>query len=332
MRPYLDFVQPHMPLLEWIAGCYLKLFGASHLSIEILNEAAIFATSLLTYALARRVAGRPVAIAASILYAYSSLVFRYHAYERECFVAPLIIVGALIALGDLIAVDATQWLQAVILGSIFYFACSIKLTAVIPFAVILVFVAIVRRRTGAAIAAGIVFTIELAALSALLYRLYGEEFIFQTFLFHFLKGRDTSLSTALYPRMILDVLAPLFFLGCWRIYAERIFNRGVILVLAIVAAEYAFYGVLSPTAWGHNFLEMIPFVAIVAGLGVIALMQAARTVPRQRTLLASGAALIVVSLIWIAPMARSTDSASCRARKSHSLPTRCAPPASPATT
>src|SRR5258708_39447767 len=89
-----------MPLLEWIAGCYLKLFGASHLSIEILNEAALFAPSLLTYALARRVAGRPTAIAASILYAYSSLVFRYHACERECFIAPLIILGAIVTLDD----------------------------------------------------------------------------------------------------------------------------------------------------------------------------------------------------------------------------------------
>ena len=59
MRPYIDFIQPHMPLLEWIAAGYLKLFGASHLSIEFLNESAIFATSLLTYALARRVAGGP---------------------------------------------------------------------------------------------------------------------------------------------------------------------------------------------------------------------------------------------------------------------------------
>ena len=100
MRPYLDFVQPHMPLLEWIAAGYLKLFGASYLSIEFLNEAAIFATSLLTYALARRVAGRPAAICASILYAYSSLVFRYHAYERESFIAPLLILGAIVTLDE----------------------------------------------------------------------------------------------------------------------------------------------------------------------------------------------------------------------------------------
>ena len=72
--------------------------------------------------------------------------------------------------------------------------------------------------------------------------------------------------------MILDVLAPLFVLGCWRLIADRMFSRAVMLVLAIVAAEYAFYGVLSPTAWGHNYLEALPFIAIVAGIGVMALV------------------------------------------------------------
>src|SRR4029077_6279038 len=100
MRPYLDFVHPHMPLLEWLAGCYLKLFGPGHLSIEILNESAIFATSILTYALGRGVAGRRAAIVASILYGYSSLVFRYHAYERECFVAPLLLMTSIFAIDE----------------------------------------------------------------------------------------------------------------------------------------------------------------------------------------------------------------------------------------
>src|SRR3984957_580886 len=142
MRPYLDFIQPHMPLLEWIAAGYLKLFGASYLSIEILNQAAIFATSILTYALARRVAGRPTAAAASILYAYSSLVFRYHAYERECFVAPLILLGAVVTLDD--TMPAMR--QAAILAAIFFVACAIKLTAVIPFPVMLIFIAVAYRR------------------------------------------------------------------------------------------------------------------------------------------------------------------------------------------
>ncbi|MGH7925362.1 MAG: ArnT family glycosyltransferase [Candidatus Binatus sp.] len=298
MRPYLDFVQPHMPLLEWIAAGYLKLFGASYLSIEILNEAAIFATSLLTYALARRIAGRPAAIAGSILYAYSSLVFRYHAYERESFVAPLMVLGAIVILDESIV----PMRQAAMLAMIFFVACAIKLTAVIPFGVMLLFIAVAYRRIASALAAGVIFALALAAFSAILYRLYGSEFIFQTFVFHFLKGHDTEGNIATYPRMILDVLMPLFVLGCWRLYAERIFSRGAILVLAIVAAEYAFYGVLSPTAWAHNYLEPIPFIAIVAGIGAVALVQAGRAVPHQWKLLASGAALIAVSLILIAPL------------------------------
>ena len=298
MRPYIDFIQPHMPLLEWIAAGYLKLFGASHLSIEFLNEAAIFATSLLTYALARRVAGRPTAIAASILYAYGSLIFRYHVYERESFVAPLLILGALVTLDD--AMPPIR--QAAILAGIFFLACAIKLTAVIAFPVMLVFIAVAYRRIASAVASGVIFTLALAAFSAILYRLYGSEFIFQTFVFHFLKGRDTAGDIATYPRMILDVLVPLFVLGCWQIYAKKFFGRGIILVLAIVVAEYAFYGVLSPTAWGHNYLEPIPFIAIVAGVGAVALVEAIRTRPQRWNLLAAGVALIVISLVWIAPL------------------------------
>ncbi len=298
MRPYIDFVQPHMPLLEWIAAGYLKLFGASYLSIELLNEAAIFATSVLTYALARRVAGRPAAIAASILYAYSSLVFRYHAYERESFIAPLIVLGALVTLDD--TMPALR--QAALLAAIFFVACAIKLTAVIPFAVMLVFVAVAYRRIAGAVASGAIFAVALAAFSAVLYRLYGDEFIFQTFVFHFLKGRDTAGDIASYPSLILDVLVPLFVLGCWRIFAERILSRGVILVLAIAAAEYAFYGVLSPTAWGHNYLEPLPFIAIVAAFGAMALVQASRNASQHWQLLAGGSALIATSLIWIAPL------------------------------
>jgi hypothetical protein len=298
MRPYLDFVQPHMPLLEWIAAGYLKLFGASYLSIEILNEAAIFATSILTYSLARRVAGRPTAIAASILYAYSSLIFRYHAYERESFVAPLLILGAIVTLDD--TMPAMR--QAAILAGIFFVACAIKLTAVIPLPVMLIFVAVAYRRIAGAVVSGAIFALALAGFGAILYRLYGIEFVVQTFVFHFLKGRDTVGSTATYPRMILDVLVPLFVLGCWQIFANRIFNRGVILVLAIVAAEYVFYGVLSPTAWGHNFLEPIPFIAIVAGIGAMDLLQASRTLPQRWQLLAGGAALLAICLLWISPI------------------------------
>ena len=148
------------------------------------------------------------------------------------------------------------------------------MTAVIPFAVTVAFIAVAYRRIAGAVVAGTFLALALCAFSAILYRLYGNEFLFQTFVFHFMKGRDSAGSIATYPRLILDVLAPLFVLGGWRIFSERTFSRGVRLVLAIVAAEYAFYGVLSPTAWGHNYLEPLPFIAIVAGIGATVLVRA----------------------------------------------------------
>ncbi|HYL60900.1 MAG TPA: hypothetical protein VEU51_18690 [Candidatus Acidoferrales bacterium] len=300
MRPYLDFVHPHLPLLEFLAAGYLKLFGTSHLTIEILNEAAIFATSLLTWSLARRIVGRPAATLAAILYAWSSLAFRYHAYERECFVAPLIVLGAIVALDESFA----PLTQAAMLALIFFIACSIKLTAVIPFGVTLVFVAIAYRRIGAALASGTLFAIAMGQLTLQLYLLYGHEFIFQTFIFHFVKGRDTAGDIALYPRMILDVLAPLLLLGCWRVYRDRPVTRGVALMLAMVAAEYAFYGVLSPTAWGHNYLEALPFIAIVAGLGARDLLRAFGADNNEPNWKAAGGglALIAIFLIWLTPL------------------------------
>jgi hypothetical protein len=175
----------------------------------------------------------------------------------------------------------------------------------------LVFIAIAYRRVLSAVLSGVIFMVVLGAFSGFLYWLYGIEFVLQTFVFHFLKGRDTERKVvlALYPRMILDIIAPLFVLGCWRIFAGWIFNRGVILVLSIVAAEYLFFGVLSPTAWGHNYLEALPFIAIVAGVGGAELAGAIRElitaeVPDKsawRRML-GGAALIAIFLFWFTPL------------------------------
>src|SRR5260370_20360120 len=307
MRPYLDFVHPHLPLLEWIAGAYLKLFGTSLIRIEILNEAAIFAASVLTYSLARRVAGRPSAIAASILYGYSSLVFRYHAYERASFFAPLILLAAMVTLDE--TMPALR--QAVILALIFFVACSIKLTAVISFAVMLVFIAVAYRRVLTAVLSGVIFIVVLGAFSAFLYHLYGNEFVLQTFVFHFLKGRgiERKVVVALYPRLILDIIGQLFVLGGWRIFAGRIFNRGVILVLSIVATEYLFFGLLSPTAWGHTSLAALTLIAIVAGVGGAELLAAIRGIVASEVpdksawrRILSGAALIAIFVFWLTPL------------------------------
>jgi hypothetical protein len=305
MRPYVDFVHPHLPLLEWIAGAYIKVFGASNLSLEILNETAIFATSLLTYAVARRALDRPAAAVAAILYAFSSLVFRYHAYERECFVAPLVLAATIIAIdGGMEPLREIAWL-AIVLAA----ACAVKLTAVIPAAVLLGYVAFVRRDLICAIGAGVGIVVLVGALSAFCDFRYGFDFIYQVFIFHFLKGRDAAASIAAYPAQILDVMAPLFVLGVIAVARRRAPRRALGLVLAMAAAEYAFFGILSPTAWGHNYLEALPFIAIVAAIGFMRMWSALRAVVTQEVAaradwyqLVGGAAFIILCLVWLAPL------------------------------
>jgi hypothetical protein len=73
----------------------------------------------------------------------------------------------------------------------------------------------------------------------------------------------------------------------------------------MVAVEYLFYGVLSPTSWGHNFLEPLPFIAIIGGISVdwiIAQAQMTNADSRAWMRIAACAAFIIISLIWIAPL------------------------------
>jgi Dolichyl-phosphate-mannose-protein mannosyltransferase len=305
MRPYVDFVHPHLPLLEWIAGAYIRVFGASIVSLEILNEVAIFATSLLTFAVARRAVGRPAAAIASILYAFSSLVFRYHVYERECFVAPIVLAATIIAIdADMEAIREIAWISILLAA-----ACAVKLTSVIPATVLLGYVAFVRRDLIRAICAGAGIAVLVGVLSAFCYWRYGFDFIFQVFIFHFLKGRETAISIAAFPRYILDILAPLFVLGVIAIAQRRPLNRALGLVLAIAAAEYAFFGLLSPTAWGHNYLEALPFIAIVAAVGAMRLWSALRAVVTEEVAaradwyqLIGGVSFILLCLVWLTPL------------------------------
>ncbi len=307
MRPYLDFVHPHLPMLEWIAGGYLKIFGASHFRIELLNEAAIYITSVMVFALGARAGGRRAGVASAILYAFSSLVFRYHVYERECFVAPIVAGDAIMILDG--AAGGT-FLRAMAVAGLLALACSIKLTAVIPAAVILLFVAIAERRISRAIEISAAMAAAIAILCAFCYWRYGYDFVFQTFIFHFMKGREIGGTAApLYPAEILDILAPLAILGAIRLAISGSINRATALVMYLAGIEYLFFGVLSPTAWGHNYLEALPFIAIVAGLGATRLARAIRDLvtaelpdPADWRWLLGGGALIIICLAWLTPL------------------------------
>jgi hypothetical protein len=312
LRPYLDFVHPHMPMLELAVAPYLKLFGASHISIEILNEAVLYLSSLLTWRLAARSASRRVASCAAILFAFSPLVFRFHVYERENFDAVIILGVALVAADDSLQYPLSTFRSGAV-ALLLILACSIKLTAIIPSLVILTWIAAVRRKLLEAIVCGGVLAAGLITLIAVFYFRYGSEFLFQALVFHFMKGADTTANLAAYPAAILDLLIPLIVLGLVRFAADfgNLPQRSsLMLILGLVLANYLFFGFLSPTAWAHNYLDFLPFLAIIGAFGLDRVVAAiadlkfgcARWPPSQWRWAIGGASSILLSIFVVAPL------------------------------
>ena len=305
LRPYLDFAQPQMPLVEWLGAAWVALVGASHLRMEVLNAVAIYITSVLVFLFARRAAGRRPATAAALLYACSSLVFRYHVWAREYFVSALVLGAAIVALDRRMTARRQVTSIAVMLA----LACGTSCTAGIAAAVILGFLMVVERQRGRAVAAALGTAGALATLTGFCYWRYGSDFVFQAFVFHFLKGRDPAGAGPLYPLSILMSSGHSFLLGIARVAIVRSNNRALGLALGLLAAEYLFYGVLSPTAWGHNYLEVLPYIAIVSGVGASWMVDAVRdvladrpAVSRRSGRLAAGGAAVAIGLIWMTPL------------------------------
>ncbi len=294
LRPYLDFAHAQMPLLEWVAGLYIHVFGASHVRMEILNAVAIYATSLLVFFVRRRAAGGRAATAASLLYAWHSLVFRYHVWAREFFVSALVL-GAILLLLDR---SRASWRHSAAAATLLSTACAIKLTATVSTAALLLFVAIGQRSPRRAAIVGAMFACEFGAFVSGCWWRYGDSFFFQAFLFHFLKGADPGAGPA-YLASLLDVLGPLALLGVWHLQRTHCWNHALGIVSTVLTAYLLFFCVLSPTAWGHNFLEVWPFIAILGGAGVAWFIEAWPGSPLR---LAAGAAVVAISLIWITPL------------------------------
>src|SRR3954464_1160054 len=122
LRPYLDFAHAQMPLLEWAGGLYIRVFGASHVAMEILNGAAIYASSVLVFLVGRRAVGGRAATAASLVYACHSLVFRYHVWAREFFVSALVLAALVVLLHERVSRRSRVPAVAALLCA----ACAIK--------------------------------------------------------------------------------------------------------------------------------------------------------------------------------------------------------------
>jgi 4-amino-4-deoxy-L-arabinose transferase-like glycosyltransferase len=94
--PYRDFFYEQMPLLPYVYGAWIGVFGESWYAARSLSALAAAALGALLYLHVERRAGRWPALAATCLYALSGLVFGYFTIVKTFALASLFLFGAFV--------------------------------------------------------------------------------------------------------------------------------------------------------------------------------------------------------------------------------------------
>jgi 4-amino-4-deoxy-L-arabinose transferase-like glycosyltransferase len=175
--PYRDFFYEQMPLLPYVYGAWIGIFGESWYAARSLSALAAAATGALLYLhVERRFGGWP-ALAATCLYALSGLVFGYFTIVKTFALASLFLFGAFV----LVEARWPRWLAAGLLVGLAVDTRLVFAAAIPAFAVVAA-----RRRElipfGGGLAAGLVPSVVFLMLSP-------HAFVFDNLRYH---GEKTS--------------------------------------------------------------------------------------------------------------------------------------------
>jgi 4-amino-4-deoxy-L-arabinose transferase-like glycosyltransferase len=236
--PYRDFFYEQMPLLPYVYGAWIGIFGESWYAARSLSALAAAATGALLYLHVERRLGGWSALAATCLYALSGLVFGYFTIVKTFALASLFLFGAYI----LVEARRPRWLAAGLLVGLAVDTRLVFAAAIPAFAVLAA-----RRRAlppfGGGLAAGLVSSVVFLALSP-------HAFVFDNLRYH---GEKTSHGLVGEPVQKLRIAANLIGFGS----ADHALGLQFLLLLAAAAGAL---GLLR---------RRLPFAAAVAvSLGI----------------------------------------------------------------
>lgn len=294
--PYRDFNHVQLPGAEYLLSALYSFFGTSYRVAEIFTQAVVYANTWLIYLAGRELCGRTAGMFAAVIFSCSSLVFRYHVWERELLV--LLLVTAVFCL--LLRWEKLDRLRSSVLGLIFAAGIFIKLTTVVPLAAALLFIAVVRKEAKYALVTGLsalVFT--LLAVSSFFWLAGPENFFIQAFFIHFVKGLTSysRFAALLYPLYTMDITAALGILGVF--FWKKKFPPAAWYPALVLLVYWAFLAFVSLTVWPHNFVYFLPFLSLSGGVFLAALYEMA-WIRRQFLLpfsLAAAALLLLASVV-----------------------------------
>jgi len=290
--PYRDFPLPHFPLLEAIAAAVFRVSPASIRTAEAMSATAALAASVLIFSIASS-AGPLCAWTSAIVFAGSSLLFRYHVFEREVFV----VVPVLIAIYAATSRRGAPGTAGVALGA----AMLIKLTAFAALVGLTAELIVERRRREAGIIAAVAIGI-VAAAALLMSGGFGKDFVVQVFVFRAVHASFPSLGVKLQEmRLTLDVAFALGAAGTalllWDAARKRRGEQALRFVPYQIASGFLFLVLLNPTYWAHTGIELLPWLACAAGYLVARVARPDQRAGRSAALaLAAVAAFLLIAV------------------------------------
>lgn len=280
-RPYLDFPLQHFPLLEGVLAAIFRLAGPSIRTAEIVTQLSVLASSLLIYRIGRTLGGSRCGVAAALVFSWSSLVFRYHVFERELFLLVPVLLGTDLALRARRSI--------LVLAALMAIAIACKQTAWSAVAALAAYLWLKRERQAALVFVGATVA-TIGALSASLLLWAGDRFFAQVILFGWRHAVTPVFSIRL-DECLASLDVPLA-IGAGGLVAAIVGGRlrAWMLPLLNLAIAFVILVIVKPVYWAHNGIELLPWLSLFAG-SVMALR------PAQMLLPAATAAVLLLTVV-----------------------------------
>lgn len=265
LKPFVQTLCVHLPTIEYLLAGFYNIFGVSYRVAEIMTAIIVVISTILLFDIARRLFDKYIALIVIALFSFSSLLFRYHIFERELFTLFI----AILVMWFIVCRNSKplNWFLIGILAGV---GASIKLSGlfILPAAVIY-FGAEKKIKPILYLLSGfLIITIGIYGYFLINYK---NPAFYQIFHFHFFKGYDTAISLRFFDPFLIN-LNYMWILGASGIILCFFFaNKFLIFPLAIFFEYSLFFLFISSTCWPHNMIDLLLPLAIANGLTIYCL-------------------------------------------------------------
>ncbi|MEO0184943.1 MAG: glycosyltransferase family 39 protein [candidate division WOR-3 bacterium] len=262
LKPFVDTLCVHPPTIEYLLAGLYNIFGVSYQVAEIMTAVIVAIATVLLFDISKNILGKYIALFVVASFSFSSLLFRYHIFEREIFTLSISILVMWI-----ITRRKLNPYSALLIGILAGFGFGIKFSGLFILPPIIIYLLSLREyKTIFFSIIGFVIT-SLVIYGYFLLR-YKEPAYIQLFVFHFFKGFDVNSSVRFFNTFIRD-LNYLWLLGGSGIFLSAFVSRKVLIFPLVVFIEYTlFFLFISATCWPHNMIDLLLPMSLGCGVSI----------------------------------------------------------------